>query len=376
MSSADGVNWGGKQTFAGGGLPQARSDDGPCLLAANNLLYLTWSGRGAQRRLQWTSTADGVNWTPKVMIPGERSEHSPSLAFFNGTFYIAWTGTDDQHHVNVMSSADGVNWGGKRTFREIVLPDPDDHRYEKPYAIVGLMWLWMEQDRIDPSVRSGWRRAIEEMKDRYNVDEWTLVLTILLPLPSLIISRIVEDLVESLRKPFDRYLTTIGLLRTIVYYGSTENWFNLALVRHTLHYALDKAMNVQARSDDGPCLLAANNLLYLTWSGRGAQRRLQWMSAGTASSWDAKIIIGERSEHSPSLAFFNGTFYIAWTGTDDQHHVNVMSSADGVNWGGKKTFTGDAHAQAENEDEPSHVNINKAHYLTPITPAAQMPPPR
>src|SRR2546425_2191144 len=95
----------------------ARSDDGPCLLAANNLLYLTWSGRGAQRRLQWTSTADGVNWTPKVMIPGERSEHSPSLAFFNGTFYIAWTGTDDQHHVNVMSSADGVNWGGKRTFR-------------------------------------------------------------------------------------------------------------------------------------------------------------------------------------------------------------------------------------------------------------------
>src|SRR2546422_8288947 len=54
---------------------------------------------------------------------------------------------------------------------------------------------------------------------------------------------------------------------------------------------------------------------------------LQWMSAGTASSWDAKIIIGERSEHSPSLAFFNGTFYIAWTGTDDQHHVNVMSSS-------------------------------------------------
>src|SRR2546425_9858656 len=94
------------------------------------------------------STADGVNWTPKVMIPGERSEHSPSLAFFNGTFYIAWTGTDDQHHVNVMSSADGVNWGGKRTFRGIVLPDPDDHRYEKPYR--------SEERRVGKECRSRW----------------------------------------------------------------------------------------------------------------------------------------------------------------------------------------------------------------------------
>src|SRR3989442_9793703 len=109
MSSADGVNWGGKQTFAGGGLPQARSDDGPCLLAANNLLYLTWSGRGAQRRLQWTSTADGVNWTPKVMIPGERSEHSPSLAFFNGTICIACSRTDDPAPGNLTSSADEEN---------------------------------------------------------------------------------------------------------------------------------------------------------------------------------------------------------------------------------------------------------------------------
>src|SRR2546428_13694004 len=82
------------------------------------------------------------------------------------------------------------------------------------------------------------------------------------------------------------------------------------------------------------------------------------MSAGTASSWDAKIIIGERSEHSPSLAFFNGTFYIAWTGTDDQHHVNVMSSADGVNWGGERTFIDHAKELAEKTIDLTKVIIN------------------
>src|SRR2546422_11523778 len=91
---------------------------------------------------------------------------------------------------------------------------------------------------------------------------------------------------------------------------------------------------------------------------------LQWMSAGTASSWDAKIIIGERSEHSPSLAFFNGTFYIAWTGTDDQHHVNVMSSADGVNWGGKRSEERRVGEEGRSRGAPYHLTKKDLRQLT------------
>src|SRR5437773_1441163 len=94
------AGWTNKRTFDTEP-SRARSDDGPALLAANGRLYIAWSGRGQQHRLNWMSTVDGVTWTARTVI-GQSSEHSPSLAYFQGRFYIAWTGTDDEHHLNIM----------------------------------------------------------------------------------------------------------------------------------------------------------------------------------------------------------------------------------------------------------------------------------
>jgi len=68
---------------------------------ANNRLYLAWSGAGPRKRLQWTSTADGVYWGIKQNVQ-ERSQHAPALVHFRGEFYLAWTGTDSEHHINII----------------------------------------------------------------------------------------------------------------------------------------------------------------------------------------------------------------------------------------------------------------------------------
>src|SRR2546422_3317240 len=78
MSSADGVNWGGKGTFTGGGQPLAGSDDGPCLLTANKLRFPAFRCGRAELRRPRACTADRAKWTPTATTSGESTEHSPS----------------------------------------------------------------------------------------------------------------------------------------------------------------------------------------------------------------------------------------------------------------------------------------------------------
>ncbi len=217
-------------------LKHARSKDGPSLLVAKNRLYLAWSGGRSKRLFQLMSTADGVDWDPKDADPlkGERSDHSPSLAYFNGKFYIAWTGTDDDHHVNVMSSADGVAWCDKRTFG---FAPPDD--------IYWIMYIWLKQDRVHPAKESNWNDAIQ---NKYHVDIWKSIVAIVFPRIG-IFTRLAEDeFIESNKNSYKRYLTTIDLYTKATYWGSTENWFNLSLLRHTFHYALDEKIHIQTEA--------------------------------------------------------------------------------------------------------------------------------
>src|SRR6266550_606207 len=122
-------DWGDERDFY---VVEARSDDGPCLFASSDRLYLVWSGRGARHRLQWTSSTDGIDWDPKSTIDGQRSEHVPGFVHFKGRWYIAWTGTDSHHHLNVMSTTNGTDWGGKHTFRS----NPQAHSNDGPRLVV------------------------------------------------------------------------------------------------------------------------------------------------------------------------------------------------------------------------------------------------
>ena len=116
------------------------------------------------------------------------------------------------------------------------------------------MYIWFKQGRVDPAVESNWDRAFQE---KYSVDTWkniaTLGLMILLGPAIGISARIlgeisIDEFIESNRDPFSRYLTTIWVYSFSTYWGSTENWFNLALVRHTFHYALDERIHIQTEA--------------------------------------------------------------------------------------------------------------------------------
>jgi hypothetical protein len=123
------------------------------------------------------------------------------------------------------------------------------------------MYIWLKQGRIDPAVESKWNDAIQ---DRYHISFWkniatlglAMVFEIFLPtsgLPIGIATRLAEEIseasfIESNRDPFIRYLTTISFYTTLAYLGSTGNWFNLALLRHTFHYALDERILIRTEA--------------------------------------------------------------------------------------------------------------------------------
>lgn len=127
--SADGEKWDSSKTsFATH--PRRHSAKGPSLLSHGGRLTLGWIGprdvngyawfAGMYPHLlddyyrdyfrsfvQWTSTADGLNWTMERALD-ERSEHTPALAGFGENVYVGWTGVDAANLVNVKISAENV----------------------------------------------------------------------------------------------------------------------------------------------------------------------------------------------------------------------------------------------------------------------------
>jgi hypothetical protein len=129
VTSDDGDHWdAAKTSFATH--PRRHSSKAPALLAHGDRLTLGWIGQrdgngyawfaGMYPHLlddyyrdyfrefvQWTSTADGSNWTMERALD-ERSEHTPALADFGARVYVGWTGVDSSNLVNVKISAESA----------------------------------------------------------------------------------------------------------------------------------------------------------------------------------------------------------------------------------------------------------------------------
>lgn len=87
------------------------SIDTPSFAVFNGKLYMAYTGTDSNQRLNYASTADGVNWS-QVTDNNNRAGGGPAIAVFNGVLYSAFPGIND-HAINIYSSTNGTTWGNQ-----------------------------------------------------------------------------------------------------------------------------------------------------------------------------------------------------------------------------------------------------------------------
>ncbi len=111
-ASTDGTNWTEPQQFPITPLPCAFSTHSPALATYNGRLYVAYKNSHNGEELYFSSSADGMSWTPRHPILGGRSTVGPALASYAGRLYAAWkAGTETPEDQQLWWSAfDGQNW--------------------------------------------------------------------------------------------------------------------------------------------------------------------------------------------------------------------------------------------------------------------------
>jgi len=294
-------------------VPRGRSNDSPVLLVAMGRLYLAWSDKD-NKRLQITSSLDGINWAPKVELR-ETSDKAPSLAYFNERFYLAWRGNDKKNHLNIISSPDGGRtWIDKITFRDgnIVARTIERPAILSAGGKLNLMWNNREDRHID------WISSVDGMNWNFPISRVYNPLSVLMSSVSYINNAIVScpKFIDFTSDPM------ISYTRFLYFSESDRRWVEFS--------RLDNVASIS--------LIETKGRLYAVISLYGHVGFFLYSSSLSPIDWREEFYFNETSSYVPALAFYNNQFFVAWTGTDKDRRLNVMSSHDGFNWGNKITF--------------------------------------
>jgi hypothetical protein len=85
------------------------SDDGPALAVFNGQLFISFLGRDRNHHINFSASADGINFGDTVPFGSNSSDVGPAIAAYNGKMYVAWSGRGNQH-LNIASSTDGLHF--------------------------------------------------------------------------------------------------------------------------------------------------------------------------------------------------------------------------------------------------------------------------
>lgn len=293
-------------------IPQGRSNDAPALIIATGRLYLAWFDKD-NKRLQITSSTDGINWVEKVEID-EKSERDPSLAYLNGRLYLAWRGIDDKNYANIVSSSDGgQTWNNKITFKDGELTARTGDGPALLSANGKLYLVWTDQNKAIK-----WISSVEGAT--WRLERPVNGSTETSPSMGYFNNRIIlGQNAEGLWGAPDH-----AMFRS---FSESTGWEKLSI--SGLHLTDQK---------DGPGITEAYGRLFVAISSASKRLRVYSVSSLQEKEWRSEWYSTETSDHSPSLAFQNNRIFIAWTGRDKKKRLNIMSTDDGVNWNNKVTF--------------------------------------
>lgn len=286
----------------------AREGPGLCNIDGKSLA-LAWAGTDGAGlltdsggRLNVASSADGLHFGSKTVIPDEATRHAPSLAWdpTSKTAFLAWTGLDKA--LNVMSSPDLATWSHKVVLRET-----------SPYgpALVfgnGLLFLaWTGEDAA-LNVRASANGLVWDDFNKITLGETSDAA------PALAFD---SGTVRLLWAGIDHKLNYLESVNGLTWTGKVT-------------VDLEKSPSAPALAF-GPVGSAAT----LAWRGEDDKLNEIVSETGSIPFFNTpptykRIHRTDAAHAAPALAAFGGKMFIAWTGIDSDHKVNVAQLIRGA----------------------------------------------
>ncbi len=307
----------------------------PSPISVNGRLSLIWTGTRNPGQFRWIH-ADRENggWTRKQIVDDGKLRHSPhrpAIAFFNGRYYVAWTGTDQGHpYIHLIRSTDatGAYWTDHIRFDGSSATRPEAESSEGPVLLAAnsrLHIVWVGSNKpgqfrwITSTNGSTWgeKQILTDGETR-----------------------------ESNHRPSIAFFQNRYYL---AWTGTNPDHPHVHMIRSTDssgrtwggHIRFDGVLPTQpeAKSSDGPCLLAANNRLHIVWVGTNRPGEFRWIVSNEGVVWGSRRVLADRGEtrqsnYAPEIAYHDGRYYLFWAGYGSDQNVHVLrsTSSTGTSW--------------------------------------------
>ncbi|MEU6035444.1 M43 family zinc metalloprotease [Actinomadura sp. NPDC047616] len=91
-------------------LPFVGASSGASVTEHGDLLHMAWKGLDGDPGIYHSSSADGANWRPQNLVPAVGTSHKPSITASNGVLHMVWKGIGTDPGIYHSTSADGLGW--------------------------------------------------------------------------------------------------------------------------------------------------------------------------------------------------------------------------------------------------------------------------
>jgi len=315
--------------------PTVQSSGTPSAIVANGRLSLIWTETKNPGQFRWIhADRESGGWTRKRIVDDGKLRHSPhrpAIAFFNGRYYVAWTGTNKSHpYIHLLRSTDatGEYWTDQIRF-DGAQNRPEAESSEGPVLLAAngrLHIVWVGSNK------PGQFRWITSTDGVTWGDK-----------------RILADTGETRES---NYRPSIAFFRNHYYLawtGTNAAHPHVHMIRSTtssgrtwgnhIRFDGEHPAHPEAKSSDGPCLLAANNRLHLVWVGTNKPGEFRWIVSNDGVLWGSKRVLADAGEtresnYAPEIAYHNGRYYLFWLGYGSEQNVHVLrsTSSTGTTW--------------------------------------------
>ncbi len=274
----------------------------PFNVGGQDRLFLAWAGTDGNRTVNVMSSADGFNYTNKVILAQMQSRHGVGLVGSPGcsSLYLAFSGRDASANLNLARSFDGINWSGPFSFSCFFAPCTSSTPVliGNPAPVFG------------GNIAAGFRAGAD----------------------SLDLSTFPCDLSSGTDGCF-YFIPGTGFCADERSVGAPA-WANTAGIdikasaRPNMDHIVFQLNMGQGDalfnewSDDGPSatINPATGTVYIAWRG-GNDGRINIINLSTRQ----KLICTDWSPNTPVLAVFGGRLFVAWRGGDNKINIGSLN---------------------------------------------------
>jgi hypothetical protein len=272
---------------------------------------MAWKGIDEDDRIYYSTSTDGINWTPQKPIEGIGTSDSPSLAWDGNRLWMAWTGVPGDSGLYYATTVDPLVWPDNPG---IHIDGVGSSNGPSIAMVPGPMLTWKSIGDSSGVFFSTYNFNSRHWEGQQNIpgigssDRPVLIADVAGGSPLMVWKGIEDD--SSL---YTANKTDTWGVQQLVYWNIPGNGGAGVIDTRT------------PGTTCGPGITSDQFRVFLAWRGAGAdsgiwftQRAPDQIGGEDFVEWSTQgKIPNVGTSHRPAVAIFGDTLYVAWKGVDD-----------------------------------------------------------